>query len=100
MGMARMMESADLDALNDEVVRLYQTGNYAAATPLAERALRITENRHGLRHSHVAASLNNLALLYQAQGRYAEAEPLLRRDLAITEEVFGPGDPDVGTSLN
>ena len=45
-------------------------------------------------------SLNDLALLYEAQGRYAEAEPLYKRALAIDEKALGPDDPSVGTSLN
>ncbi len=44
-----------------------------------------------------AQSLNNLAVLYQAQGRYAEAEPLYKRALAIREKALGPDHPDVGT---
>ena len=43
-----------------------------------------------------ATSLNNLAVLYQAQGRYAEAEPLYQRALAIREKALGPEHPDVG----
>ncbi len=38
----------------------------------------------------VATSLNNLALVYEAQGQHAEAEPLLKRALAIMEKDFGP----------
>ena len=34
------------------------------------------EQAHGPDHRDVAASLNNLALLYGSQGRDAEAEPL------------------------
>ena len=48
----------------------------------------------------LAPSLNNLAVLYQAQGRYAEAEPLYKRALAIREKALGPDHPDVGTRLN
>ncbi len=47
----------------------------------------------------VATSLNNLALLYEAQGYYAEAEPLYQRSLAIMEKVLGPEHPSVATSL-
>ncbi len=48
----------------------------------------------------MAASLNNLAVLYDNQGRYAEAEPLYERALAIQEEVLGAEHPDVAVSLN
>ncbi len=44
-------------------------------------------------------SLNNPALLYQAQGHYAKAEPLYQRSLAIWEKVLGPAHPYVATSL-
>ena len=45
-------------------------------------------------------SLNNIALIYQAQGRYAEAEPLHKRALAIGEKALGPEHPEVATWLN
>jgi tetratricopeptide (TPR) repeat protein len=46
----------------------------------------------------VATSLNNLALVYQAQGRYADAEPLYERALAIKEEALGPDHPEVAVT--
>jgi tetratricopeptide (TPR) repeat protein len=48
----------------------------------------------------VAASLNNLANLYQVQGKYAEAEPLHQQALRIKEKALGPNHPDVATSLS
>ena len=59
----------------------------------------INEKALGPEHPHVAASLNNLAALYQAQGRYAEAEPLYRRSLEIGEKALGPEHPNVAQSL-
>ncbi len=44
-------------------------------------------------------SLNNPALLYQAQGHYAKAEPLYQRSLAIWEKAVGPEHPHVAASL-
>ncbi len=64
--------------------------------PLYKRSLAIREKALGPEHPHVAVSLNNLALLYQAQGRYAEAEPLHRRSLAIREKAPGRGPPGRG----
>jgi len=43
----------------------------------------IREKAFGPSHPIVAASLNNLAQLYNAQGRYMEAEPLFKRALSI-----------------
>ncbi len=47
----------------------------------------------------MATSLNNLAVLYQAQGKYTEAEPLYKRALAITEKALGPEHPTMATTL-
>jgi len=54
----------------------------------------------GLEHPDTTASLNKLALLYQALGRYNEAEPLQRRTLAIREKVLGPDHLSTAISLN
>ena len=54
----------------------------------------------GPRHPDTLASLNNLAVLYQAQGRYGEAEPLYREALQASREALGPRHPDTLTSLN
>ncbi len=72
---------------------------YRTANPLYQQALVIREKALGLEHPSVAASLNNLALLYHAQGKYAEAEPLYKRSLAIWEKALGPEHPQVATSL-
>jgi tetratricopeptide (TPR) repeat protein/CHAT domain-containing protein len=92
-------QGEDLDALNRQVAELFQAGKYAQATPLAERALALTERRLGADHPQLAARLGDLALLYRAQGRYADAEPLYKRDLAITERAFGTDHPLVSATL-
>ena len=48
----------------------------------------------------MAASLSDLAHLYQTQGRYAESDPLYERSLSILEKVLGPEHPAVGKSIN
>jgi len=44
-------------------------------------------------------SLENLAMLYQAQGKYTEAQPLFERSLAMMEKTLGPEHPDLMESL-
>ncbi|XP_031522951.1 kinesin light chain 4 isoform X3 [Papio anubis] len=48
----------------------------------------------------VAATLNNLAVLYGKRGKYKEAEPLCQRALEIREKVLGTNHPDVAKQLN
>jgi tetratricopeptide (TPR) repeat protein len=64
------------------------------------RALAICEQQLGTDHPNTAASLNNLAMLYQKQGKYAEAEPLFKRALAICEQQLGTDHPDMATLRN
>lgn len=60
--------------------------------PLFQRALKIREKALGPDHLDVAASLNNLAILYNDQGRYAEAEPLIDRVLTTWDRAgVAPG---------
>ncbi len=87
-------------ALNQQVIELYQAGQYQEAIPFAEEALAIRREQLGTRHPDVATSLNNLAGLYEAQGRYGEAEPLYQESLAIRREQLGTRHPNVAASLN
>jgi len=87
----------DLDA---KALTLYKQGRYAEAAKVSEEALKVAEDTFGPGHPDVAASLNNLGLLYQAQGQYAAAEPLYKRALAIKEKALGPDHLAVATTLN
>jgi tetratricopeptide (TPR) repeat protein len=76
------------------------TGQYAKAEALYQRSLKIYEAKLEPDHPRVAASLNNLAGLYQGMGQYTKAEPLHQRSLKIKESTLGPDHPDVAASLN
>jgi tetratricopeptide (TPR) repeat protein len=62
--------------LNRQLLKLYLSGQYEQAIPIAEKLLETTEREHGPTHPDMAQSLTNLADLYQAMGAYAKAEPL------------------------
>jgi CHAT domain-containing protein len=94
------LELAEAEQLNQQVIQLYNQGQYKAAIPLLERALTIQEKVLGSEHPDVALSLNNLATLYQNMGNYSQAKPLFQRALTIREKVLGQEHPDVATSLN
>jgi CHAT domain-containing protein len=63
------------------------------------RALHIWEKALGREHRYVAASLNNLASIYEAQGLDRQAEPLRERALRVSEKALGPEHPTVAISL-
>ncbi len=87
------------DSIMADAVKAYQQADYAEAEKLLLAALKEAE-KFGERDPRLATSLNNLAVLYNAQGKYTEAEPLYQRSLAIREKALGPEHPDVAQSLN
>jgi CHAT domain-containing protein len=104
---AHSQKRDDLDALNQQVDRLYWAGKYAEATAIAKRALDLAERRFGPDNARLGTALFNLARLYDGegrrndgQGRSAEAEALYKRALAIDEKALGPKHRDVGRDLN
>jgi tetratricopeptide (TPR) repeat protein/nucleoside phosphorylase len=72
---------------------------YTLAEPLYRRALAICEQKWGATHPLTATSLDNLAMLYDAQGKYTEAESLYQRALEIREQQ-GALHPETAFSLN
>jgi tetratricopeptide (TPR) repeat protein len=74
-------------------------GNYQETEKVLKRALKLREKSLKADAPALAASLNNLAVLYKIQGKAAEAEPLYQRALAINEKALGPEHPDVAVSL-
>ncbi len=74
----------------------YRTqGRYAEAEPLYKRSLEIWEKALGKEHPHVAAALNNLALLYYKQEKYQEAAEMFERAIAIMKKKFPGGHPNI-----
>src|SRR5206468_3823153 len=62
--------------------------------------LEIFKKALGDRHPRYAATLDNLAMLYQAMGAYAKAVPLHQKALDIRKQTLGDRHPDYATSLH
>ena len=89
-----------LKDLTDKYDMLLQQRRYAEAQVVAKEALNLAEQTFGPDHPATARSLNNLAVVYQAQGKYAEAEPLYRQSLAMDEKILAKNHPQVVQTLN
>src|SRR4051812_43643312 len=63
-------ELNEVKRLNGEAAALYAAAKYDAAIALVLRSLAILEKALGHDHPDVAASLNNLAVLYESRGEY------------------------------
>jgi Tfp pilus assembly protein PilF len=85
--------------LNALATVLQDSGDYAGARPLYERALAIWEQALGPQHPNTAQSLNNLAGLLLHQGDVETARQHHERALAIREATLGPNHPNTAQSL-
>jgi CHAT domain-containing protein len=74
-------------------------GDYEAARPVYERALRIYEQAYGPNHPDVGRSLGGLGALLWMTGDYAAARPLLERSLRIAEGNRGTDPQAVALAL-
>jgi CHAT domain-containing protein/Tfp pilus assembly protein PilF len=76
------------------------TGDFTAAKPLYQRALRIQEQTLGPNHSSVALTLLGLADVHWRMGEYANARPLYERALSIQERTLGPRSGQLAFGLS
>src|SRR5262245_37747339 len=89
----------DLAALTKQVEDLSKAGKYAEALPLAERAVKLAEEKHGPNDVAVTGPLLKLGATLGRLGRVAEMEAHERRALAIREAVLGPDHPETAKAL-
>jgi CHAT domain-containing protein/Tfp pilus assembly protein PilF len=97
-------------ALNGEAVRLYQQGQYAAATKVLQQAIALFDRlypkeRYPQGHPHLATSLDNLGVLLGKLGEYGRAmdyaqKALVMRQRLYPKERYPQGHPHLATSLN
>jgi tetratricopeptide (TPR) repeat protein/tRNA A-37 threonylcarbamoyl transferase component Bud32 len=71
-------------------VVLMNSGRYAEAVQLAERAALLSERANGSSHPTTAYSLSQLGAALMTTGQLARGEAVLRRALAIQQEALGP----------
>ncbi len=85
--------------LNDQVIELFNKGDYEKAIPFAEQAVLTAKKEFGEIHSDYASSLNNLAVCYKLLGQYEKAKPLYLESIGIRKIVLGETHPDYLASL-
>lgn len=88
---AETTERASWQALSSKFVR---EGQFAAATPLAERLLELEEATLGPDHPGLIATLSLLGTLNRKRSRLEQAMPFDERAFLIAAETLGEGHPD------
>ena len=82
----RAVESAALDR---QITKLHDAGQYAEALPLAQRLVALDKARYGTVSAHHANALELLAQNLAFQNKYAEAEPTYAQVIAIRTKLLG-----------
>ncbi|CAF4164947.1 unnamed protein product [Rotaria sordida] len=73
-------------------------GEYSKALSSYERSLEITKVALPPNHPELAASYNNIGLVYYNMGEYSKALSSYERSLEITEIALPPNHPDLAGS--
>ena len=88
------------DLLYDYAQFLYKYGLYKDAEQVFLRQIAIAEELYGKEHENIAASYNEIGLVYDRQGDYGKALEYYFKALAIKEKVLGTEHPSTATSYN
>eukprot|EP00741_Cyanophora_paradoxa_P021725 tig00000241_g20969.t1 len=65
----------------------------------AAEALRLRKKELGLEHPDVASTMQNLAIMLNAQGDYAAARRMYEEALMLRKKALGPEHPDVAMTM-
>jgi TonB family protein len=93
-------EAKEAEELSTQVVKLYQSGKFGEALPLAERALALCEKKLGADSELVIAALHNLAEVQLANKKNKEAEATYDKYLSVYGKVLGENNPNFINALD
>jgi tetratricopeptide (TPR) repeat protein len=91
---------SDLAAMNQQVIRLYQSGQKTEAIALAEKTVAIARQRLGADNKVTGILLSQLGNLYRDTGRFADAENALKTAVAILERTGSGPNFELAQALN
>ena len=85
--------------LNPLSMNYYRLGRYKKAKIYFELMVQAYGKAHGVHHTSVGTSLNNLGYICQKLKQYADAEKYFNKAIALYEENGKPDDPMIAHSL-
>jgi tetratricopeptide (TPR) repeat protein len=81
--------------------RIYEgQSQFTEAEKWLKESVKVTRDRLGERHPHVAESYNNLAYLYSSMGRYEEAIAHYQKAINIAQQTLGENHPNTIQATN
>jgi CHAT domain-containing protein len=94
---AQMREIVDM---NNQVIRLYQSGQKLDAIALAEKSVDKSRASLGADNKITATLMSQLGNFYREVGRYADAEKILKTAVASLERIGSSANLELAGALN
>jgi CHAT domain-containing protein len=98
--MSSVFAQREIVEMNNEVIRLYQSGRKTEAIALAEKSVEKSRATLGADNKITATLLSQLGNFYREVGRYADAEKTLKTAVAILERNGAPANLELAGALN
>ncbi len=99
MFLAGCTDDRDWVTLQQEAVKLIESGDFEEAEDLAQKSLTRAQDTLGPDHADVAHVHNTLAMVAYGKQNYAQTEAYHRRALVIQEQALADHDLEIGRTL-
>jgi CHAT domain-containing protein len=97
---ARAQTASDLETLGRQIDDMTKANKLDEAVELAERLVKLSEERFGTEDQRLQESLGRLSMLQIQAGQLEQAERVLRRLIAIIEKNPGSDASEITNALN
>ena len=90
----------DDKALLEQVNALCKARKYEEAVPVAERLVKICQEKYGMEHSDAIVAVHKLGWVYFNAKSYNKAESTFKRNLEVCKKVFGYEHPQTADCIS
>src|SRR5215472_8477919 len=98
--MSTALAQREIVEMNNDVMRLYQSGRKTEAIALAEKSVEKSRATLGADHKITATLLSQLGNFYREVGRFADAEKALKTAVATLERNAASANLELAQALN
>src|SRR6201994_4362110 len=93
-------QQREIVEMNDQVIRLYQSGQKTEAIALAEKSVEKSRATLGADNKITATLMSQLGNFYREVGRFADAERMLKGAVATLERIGSSANLELAGALN
>ena len=98
--MSNAFAQREIVEMNNQVIRLYNSGQKTEAIALAEKSVEKSRATLGADNKITATLMSQLGNFYREVGRFADAERMLKGAVATLERIGSPANLELAGALN